>query len=546
MDPKSMNDATTDAASIFAPLWKRKWLILAVAILVGAGTYLYYKRQPSVYTAKTQLYLGGNAEQATAPGAAPPKTLSGRALSDQVEIINSSVVSGEVHKRLREAHQLPAARAKSKAAASGSSDFITISTEARTPRGAVTLANAIAQAYVKRQHANYLRGVQTAITNTREQLRRIETAPKTKGSKSTNSASTELQTANLASKISQLESSLSGFTGVQQVSTAKASPLPVSPTPKKNAIFGFVLGLILACVAAYALTRLDRRIRTLAEVEDVYHTQVLAALPKVGSPVLRPGGQRGPAKPLIEPLRRLQTALALGDMVEGKTNGCRVVLCISADAGDGRSTLIANLARIQADGGERVAVIEADFRRPSLSGLLDVSAPNGLAEVLTGKVACATAMQTVKTVSQAAVSEEREVADGAVSTAVQAESAGSISVLLSGGQAVNPPALLGSEAMARLLHSVTEDHDYVLIDVPPPLEVSDAVPLLRLVDGIVLVARLGHTRDISAQRLDELLRRTATAPVLGAVANCVPRKDLQRYGFSWAPTEQRRRKLSRR
>jgi tyrosine-protein kinase len=547
MDPQSMNDATTDAASIFAPLWKRKWLILAVAILVGAGTYLYYKRQPAVYTAKTQLYLGGSAEQAALAGTGQSKTLSGRAISDQVEIINSSVVSGEVHKRLRQAHQLAAARGKSKAAPTGSSDFIVISTEARTPRAAVALANAIAQAYVKRQHANYLRGVQTSITNTREQLRRIESAPKVKGSKTTTSASTEIQAANLASKISQLESSLSGFAGVQQVSPAKASSLPVSPTPKKNAIFGFVLGLILAAVAAYALARLDRRIRTLAEVEEVFHTQVLAALPKVGSPVVRPGGQRGPAKPLVEPLRRLQTALALGDMVEGKaTNGCRVVLCISPDAGDGRSSLIANLARIQAEGGERVAVIEADFRRPSLAGLLDVSAPNGLAEVLTGKVACGSAMQTVKSVSRPTPAEEAAAGDGGVSTAVQAGSVGSISVLLSGGEAVNPPALLGSEAMARLLQSVTEDHDYVLIDVPPPLEVSDAVPLLRLVDGIILVARLGHTRDISAQRLDELLRRTASAPVLGAVANCVPRKDLQRYGFSWAPTQQRRRKLIRR
>jgi Mrp family chromosome partitioning ATPase len=141
---------------------------------------------------------------------------------------------------------------------------------------------------------------------------------------------------------------------------------------------------------------------------------------------------------------------------------------------------------------------------------------------------------------------ETAAADGGVSTAVQADSAGTISVLLSGGEAANPPALLGSEAMARLLQSVSEDHDYVLIDVPPPLEVSDAVPLLRLVDGVIIVARLGHTRDVSAQRLDELLRRTASAPVLGAVANCVPRKDIQRYGFSWAPTEQRRRKLTRR
>jgi Mrp family chromosome partitioning ATPase len=75
----------------------------------------------------------------------------------------------------------------------------------------------------------------------------------------------------------------------------------------------------------------------------------------------------------------------------------------------------------------------------------------------------------------------------------------------------------------------------VLIDAPPPLEVSDAMPLLPAVDGVLMVARIGHTRDVSAQRLAQLLGRTASAPVLGAVVNCVPRKDIERYGFTWAP-----------
>jgi Mrp family chromosome partitioning ATPase len=100
--------------------------------------------------------------------------------------------------------------------------------------------------------------------------------------------------------------------------------------------------------------------------------------------------------------------------------------------------------------------------------------------------------------------------------------------------------------MADLLRSVADEFDYVLIDAPPPLEVSDVMPLLHLVDGLIIVARIGHTSDISAQRLAQLLDHTATAPVLGAVANCVPRKDIERYGFSWAPTQQRRRKLIRR
>jgi Mrp family chromosome partitioning ATPase/capsular polysaccharide biosynthesis protein len=550
-----MNDTTTDVGSIFAPLWKRKWLILAVAILVAAGTYEYYKRQPGVYTASTKLYLGGASEQQAAVGSAPVKsTLSGRALTDQVELINSSVIGIPVRKRLREEHQLAAARGKVKATPSGSSDFIAIATEARTPKAAATLANAYAQAYIKRQRANYLHNVKTAITNTRDQLRRIEPGPSTskgKGAKTVTSNSAALQAASLASKINQLEATLSSFSGVQQVSPAKAALLPLSPTPKKNAIFGFFLGLILASVAAYALTRLDRRTRSLGEIEEVFATQVLAALPKVGSPVARPGGKRGPAKSLVEPLRRLQTVLALGDMLDGnREKGPRVILFLSADAGDGRSSLVANLARVQADGGDRVAIVEADFRRPTQAQLLDVSAPNGLSEVLAGKVDHGVAMQGVKLTARepsgAPDGAEAPGADGGLSATGEPSDTGLVSALLSGGPVANPPALMAGDAMAELLRTLADEFDYVLIDAPPPLEVSDVMPLLHLVDGLIVVARIGHTRDVSAQRLAQLLQRTASAPVLGAVANCVPRKDIERYGFSWVPMEQRRHKLIRR
>ncbi|HLL91779.1 MAG TPA: hypothetical protein VK252_02475, partial [Solirubrobacteraceae bacterium] len=120
----------------------------------------------------------------------------------------------------------------------------------------------------------------------------------------------------------------------------------------------------------------------------------------------------------------------------------------------------------------------------------------------------------------------------------------SVSVLVGGGAVANPPALLAGGSMSNLLRSVADEFDYVLIDAPPPLEVSDAMPLLSAVDGIVMVARIGHTRDLAAKRLAQLLGRTASAPLIGAVVNCVPRKDIERYGFSWAPADSgARRKL---
>jgi polysaccharide biosynthesis transport protein len=525
-----MNDATTDAATIFAPLWKRKWLILAVAILVGVLTYEYYNRKPHVYSGGAVLYLGEGA-----------KPLSNRALADQIAIINSNVVGVPAHQRLVEEQKLAAANGSAYAGPGGGGSFIGIATTAHTPKAAGELADAYAHAYIHRQRVNYLRSLKAQILQTRDQTRRIEaTANKGKGL----SAATTIQIATLHTRIDQLEAALAGFTGVQEVVAGHGSPVALTPKPKKNAIFGFFLGFILACAGAYLLSRLNRRTRSLTDIEDVFRTQILAALPAVRSPTRRPGGERAPAKRLVEPLRRLHTTLQLGDMLEGsRASGPRVILFLSADAGDGRSTLIANLARVQADGGERVAVIEADLRRPTLGRDLDVSASSGLAEVLSGKVEPGVAIQRARSMPRGAPDASPD--DGFVSTAVEAQQVGSVSVLLAGGPAPNPPALLASEAMSSLLRSAAEEYDYVLIDSPPLLEVSDAMPLLHQVDGIIIVARMGHTRTTSAERLTKLLQRTASAPLLGAVANCVPRKDIERYGFSWAPAGPPRRKLLR-
>src|SRR6185312_4867325 len=108
---------------------------------------------------------------------------------------------------------------------------------------------------------------------------------------------------------------------------------------------------------------------------------------------------------------------------------------------------------------------------------------------------------------------------------------GSASVLV-GGMAANPSALLAGPQMRDTLHAIAEEHDYVLLDAPPPLEVSDVIPLMRLVDAIVIVARAGQTREAAARRLVQLLAHTPSAPVLGVVANGVSDKDIEKYGFS--------------
>ncbi len=390
-------------------------------------------------------------------------------------------------------------------------------------------------AYIKRQSENRQRNVRGAIAIAKRQLRRLE-APRpstgSKGGKSGSSTSSVLQAATLNSKINQLESQLS-VVGVRQVKPARpGTAVLLSPHPKKNAIFGFVIGIVLAAIAAFALSRFNRRLRTLGDVEAVLQVPILTALPKVRRPVIRREGEPAPARPLVEPIRRLHTTLLLGHMREQEQQvSPRSVLFVSADSGDGKSTVVADLALVAREGGEHVAVIEADFRRPVQSALLGVGTDRGLGDVLTGRLGFREALQVVPSVHAEAVANGGGAGATMATTTIQSHGVGSIAVLASGPSVQNPPALLARQEMIDLLRTASEEFDRVLIDAPSPLEVSDVMPLLGSVDAIALVARAGHTRERSAQRLQQILMRTPTAPVVGAVANVIARADMVRYGM---------------
>ncbi|HEX3692392.1 MAG TPA: Wzz/FepE/Etk N-terminal domain-containing protein [Solirubrobacteraceae bacterium] len=549
-----MNE-TADFATLVAPLWLRKWLILAVAVIVAAGTYIYYHRQASVYSASTQLDLGGGLEaQQLAGGAQNRAPLNARAMADAAALINSSEVTEAVQARLRREGISPNKLGKVRAKAALESYILTIAAEAHGAKQAARLANDYALAYIEGQRARYQGEVRAAIANTRHQLRRIEAAQASAAGRSTGgrgasahgsnvSGSAVIQEASLASKVNQLEADLA-VQGVQQVTPAKPRNAQlIAPKPTQNAVFGFLLALLLACVAVLAVARLDRRVRSLDGLESLLGARVLSALPREPSPIDYREGSPKPADSLIEPLRRLHTAIGLADMRDPAARSAgRSILVLSPDSGDGKSTLVAELALTQREFGARVALIEADLRRPSQASLLSVSDSVGLAEVLAGDVPLNQALQGVAgsspqpaPLAPAGGLGERLGAGlgaGSLATAAPVRTSGSLDVLVGGRPVASPPAMLASAAMRDLLRNAASEYDYVLIDAPPPLQVSDVMPLLHLVDGIVIVCRVGHTHERAAAHLIRLISDSSTAPVLGVIANGVPRSEIKRGGYA--------------
>ena len=230
-----MNE-TTDATAIFPPIWRRKWWILITALLVAAGTYFYYKHQPAKFSATTQVYLGAAAESPLAEktGARNPVT-SG---ANQAALINTVVVeSAKVALRKSTVTiDKVAAKGKVKAKAPEKSEFISITAESHSARGAALLANTVAAGYIKRWTATHQRNVLAAIDIARRQLNRLEAAHATVApsdrqrvekrqsgdAQQTAGGSSVIQAAQLSSKINQLEAQLA-IVGVRQVKPAQAA-----------------------------------------------------------------------------------------------------------------------------------------------------------------------------------------------------------------------------------------------------------------------------------------------------------------------------------
>ena len=103
-------------------------------------------------------------------------------------------------------------------------------------------------------------------------------------------------------------------------------------------------------------------------------------------------------------------------------------------------------------------------------------------------------------------------------------------MIVSGSLAPNPAELIESQAMSEVLSRLAERYELVVIDTAPVGVVSDAFPLLRKVDGVIVVARMGQSTRESAEQLREQLGRL-DAPVLGIVANAIQTRRGGRYGY---------------
>lgn len=288
-----------------------------------------------------------------------------------------------------------------------------------------------------------------------------------------------------------------------------------SPNYTKNTMIGFVVGLALMAAIVVIRELMDITIRKEEDITQTCTHPVLASVPdmevdtkggyyygygktksgqktKSGSNELVGGGISFAA---AESYKLLRTKLQFSFADE---KACHIIGVSSALTGEGKSLTAINLAYSTCQLGKRVLLIDCDLRRPSLADKLPISKTPGLSDFLSGQIGPENLIQRCSLKSDAL----------------------SFHAIAPGHMPPNPLELLTSQRMEKLLLKLRENYDYIILDLPPVGEVSDALAAAKFTDGMLLVVRQNYCDRIAlnaAARQFEFV----DARILGVVFNCI-------------------------
>lgn len=317
-------------------------------------------------------------------------------------------------------------------------------------------------------------------------------------------------------------------TSAKIVDYAVTPSSPCSPSYAKNTAIGFMIGMFISLAIIVLREIFDVTIRDDEDVRKCCEYPILASVPDMINPG-HTNGEYYAYNSKNTPKHRTNTTKK--DAIIGKNISfvaseaykllrtklqfsfvdevvCPVVGVSSALAGEGKSLSSVNLAYSLAQLEKRVLLIDCDMRRPSLASKLKINKTPGLSNYLTGHVDISTVIQSISN------DEER-----------------GFDVISSGDNPPNPIELLSSTKMEKVLASLKGLYDYIILDLPPVGEVSDAMVAAKLTDGILLVVRQDYCNSValsSAVSQFEFIE----SRILGLVVNCVSEESgkYSRYG----------------
>lgn len=461
-----------------AVLWRRRWVVAVTCAVTLLITVIGIFTLPSTYVASTTLRIATLATQSSEYVSFDSIMYAGRLLNTYSRIATSESVQKELANRLA-VSETP----RIKADVPANSELLHLSVEHAKPVFAASAANTLAEIMIARARILSIESSSGAHAALSEQLAQAEAEleqarnalPALGPNDRTEAWSAAarllaLREERYARVLEQYQRSRAAeIARANAITVVEPAAVPDSPSNTRKPItiaIGLIVGLIGGIGLSFLFETLDTRLRSAKVVEDVLDLSILGTIP------MAPRRWRGSlfeiASPQHEAFRRIRAHI-----LNPSRGAPRTLLVTSAEPGEGKSTVVANLARAFAQAGRTVLVVDGDLRLPTLHRVFNLPNEAGLSTVL------------------------REEATWDEVT--QDSSLRRVAVLTSGPLPADAAELLGSAEMARLFEQLTRWFEIVLIDTPSLLAVSDAAVLAPLVDEVALVVACGHASPGAAR-----------------------------------------------
>ena len=507
--PKSdQSKRRSDFERIVHVLRRHLRLILLCLFLAAAAATGFSLLQTKEYTATASLLFRnpGFAEDVfgTSPSSSPTDPTREAATNQQ--LVGMRVVAGRTAKVLGGDYTETQIHNMVSVSSNGQSEIVSITATSKSAAAAQEVANTFARQFISFR----------ADTDKSKLLQ-----AKTLAEANFNTLSPAQQEGVRGQSLSRAAERLGVLASLQTgnaelVQPATEPTAPSSPKPLRNGFLGAIFGLLLGIGLAFLFDRLGSQFREPEEVRDTFELPVLSVIPDSARLSQTVDEDDPGALPFVEneAFRTLRAALRYFNV----DTDVRSVMVVSHEAQAGKSTVAWNLA-LAAAASSRAIIVETDLRASCLAHRHKLRHGPGLAEVLTGQASMDDAIQSI----------HLPHGNGTNGNGNGNGNARTLDVMVGGATPPNPSELLESHVMQQTLAELSSRYDFIVVDTAPLGVVSDAYPLVRRVDGVIIVSRIRSSRRDAAERLRERLSQLR-APLLGVVVNGGRRRK-GRYGY---------------
>ena len=517
---------------------RRRWLSVVGAVFVITAVVLMFSlTEPNKYRATARILLRTVA--ADTAGVVDPNAqvpfFADRQLKNAAQLLMSTGTRAAVSAQYRGRADVHAVTA---VPMTDGSDVIEVSVTATKPRDAANLVNLYAKTFIERSSKERADALATGEENLQKQIADLD-AERARINAPLEDINTQLlsrpgdqallrQRQDLTTQLSQqlqpieaqrnvyiqrlqnvrlLSGSVSGGVTAQLVTEATPPTSPVSPTPVRDAVIGVMFGLGIGIALAFGREFLDESIRGVDDLDRLTG----GAVPTLGVvPTFEGTDQKlitvtSPTSGSAEAFRALRTSVRFIAL----DRAMKIIQVTSPRAGDGKTTIVANLGVVLAQAGHSVCVVSCDLRGPTIHHRFGEQLSPGLTDVLLGECPLSEAL--------------RQTQSG-------------VYLLPSGPRPPNPSELLGSMRTQTALNVLSDRFDFVLLDSTPVLPVTDATVISQFAQATLLVVAAGATSRHQVRESMNVLSR-AGASVVGTVLNKASRElDGYYYYYPHEPT----------